>query len=151
MSKIVRSAADLLYPFIFTFGFYIVVHGHLTAGGGFQGGAVIATGIALMFGANRYKVISKQIRKNVLSTCEAVGLLMFLVIGLCTLLDGRAFLYNWLANAGGLFGNQVAYGSNPGDLYTAGVIPILNIAIGIEVLGGLSLIILYMLSGVSEE
>jgi len=151
MSKIVRSAADLLYPFILTFGFYIVVHGHLTAGGGFQGGAVIATGIALMFGANRYKVISQQIRGKMLRTCEAVGLIMFIIIGLCALIDGKSFLYNWLANADWLFGHPVTYGSNTGDLYTAGIIPILNIAIGIEVLGGLSLIILYMLSGVSEE
>ncbi|HJJ99748.1 MAG TPA: sodium:proton antiporter, partial [Methanocorpusculum sp.] len=43
-----RAAGRLLVPFIFIFGFYIVAHGHLSPGGGFQGGAVIATGVALV-------------------------------------------------------------------------------------------------------
>jgi multicomponent Na+:H+ antiporter subunit B len=42
-------------------------------------------------------------------------------------------------------------GPNPGDLNTAGVIPIMNIAVGIEVWGGLAIILLYMLSGIRKE
>jgi multisubunit Na+/H+ antiporter MnhB subunit len=43
MTKIVRTTADLFFPFCLVFGLYVVVHGHLTPGGGFQGGAVMAT------------------------------------------------------------------------------------------------------------
>ena len=41
MTKIVRTTADLFFPFCLVFGLYVVVHGHLTPGGGFQGGAVV--------------------------------------------------------------------------------------------------------------
>jgi energy-converting hydrogenase B subunit I len=151
MTKIVRTTADLFYPFCLIFGLYVVLHGHLTPGGGFQGGAVMATGAALLIVSRSYAGIIQRIRKNAMKLCEAVGLLMFLVAGLSGLLVGGSFLHNRLAGAGGLFGESVAYGANPGVLNTAGLIPILNIAVGIEVLGGLTVILLYMLSGVKEE
>jgi len=45
MSKIVRTITNILYSSILIFGFYVIMHGHLTPGGGFQGGAVVASGI----------------------------------------------------------------------------------------------------------
>ncbi len=48
-SLIVRVSAQLIYPFIILLGAYVFIHGHLTPGGGFQGGAIIATGVLLMF------------------------------------------------------------------------------------------------------
>jgi len=150
MTKIVRSTADIFYPFCLIFGLYVVVHGHLSPGGGFQGGAVMATGGALLLVARSYERITARIRKNTMKICEAVGLLMFITAGLSGLLMGGAFLRNWLAHSGALFSTPVAYGSNPGVLNTAGLIPLLNIAVGIEVLGGLTIILLYMLSGVKE-
>jgi len=150
MTKIVRSTADIFYPFCLIFGLYVVVHGHLTPGGGFQGGAVMATGTALLLVAHSYKEIVARIRKYAMHICEAVGLLMFITAGLSGLVAGGAFLHNWLVQSGSLFGTPVAYGPNPGLLNTAGLIPLLNIAVGIEVFGGLTLILLYMLSGVKE-
>ena len=40
MSKIVRTLSNITFPFIMIFGLYVIAHGHLTPGGGFQGGAV---------------------------------------------------------------------------------------------------------------
>ncbi len=151
MSKIVRTAANLLYPFILIFGFYVIIHGHLTPGGGFQGGAVIATGTALVLIAHEYGSISKRVSKEGMSVRESFGLLLFLVSALAALAVGGAFFANWLANSGiVLFGYPVAAGPNPGDLLTGGILPIMNFAVGLEVWGGLSLIILYMLSSVSR-
>ena len=48
MSKIVRTMARPLVLFILVYGLYIIMHGHLTPGGGFQGGAVFASGVAMM-------------------------------------------------------------------------------------------------------
>ena len=48
MTVIVRTAARVLLLFIITYGAYIVANGHLTPGGGFQGGVVIATGFKLV-------------------------------------------------------------------------------------------------------
>jgi energy-converting hydrogenase B subunit I len=151
MTKIVRTTADLFYPFCLIFGLYVVLHGHLTPGGGFQGGAVMATGAALLLVSRRYTDILQRIRKNAMKLCEATGLLMFIVAGLTGLYAGGSFLHNHLAGAGGWFGESVAFGPNPGVLATGGLIPLLNIAVGIEVLGGLTVILLYMLSGVQES
>ena len=151
MSKIVRITANVMLPFILVFGFYIVIHGHLTPGGGFQGGAVIATGIILMFAANRYDEIKKKFTTSALKNTESLGLLLFIITGLLALTIGATFFYNWLANGGFIFGDAVAYGSNPGFLNTAGTIPLMNIAVGIEVMGAMGIIILYMLSGISTE
>jgi multisubunit Na+/H+ antiporter MnhB subunit len=151
MTKLVRSTANTFAPFCLIFGLYVVVHGHLSPGGGFQGGAVMATGAALLLVAHSYKDIIELIRKNTMKLCETVGLLMFITAGLSALATGGAFLNNWMAHNGGTFATPVAYGANPGVLASAGLIPILNIAVGIEVLGGLTVILLYMLSGVKEQ
>ncbi|NYT05462.1 MAG: sodium:proton antiporter [Methanomicrobiales archaeon] len=151
MSKIVRTAAGWLFPFILVFGFYIVMHGHLTPGGGFQGGAVIATGFVLLIVAGSYGDISRRITKASLSGGETLGLLLFIVTAITGLALGGTFFANWLADGGLIFGNPVLFGANPGDLNTAGVIPIMNLAVGVEVLGALSVIVLYMLSGIAEE
>ncbi|HKK82790.1 MAG TPA: sodium:proton antiporter, partial [Atribacterota bacterium] len=57
------------------------------------------------------------------------------------------FFYNFMANSGGLFGNSAIIGINPGDLNTGGIIPIMNIAVGLEVLAALGVIILTMSVG----
>ncbi len=144
MSKIVRTQANILYPFILIFGFYIVAHGHLTPGGGFQGGAVIATGIALVAVAYGYERVARWIGKHRLTAAEGVGLLCFIITAFLGM--GVTFFYNFLANSGSLFGDPVSYGVNPGYLNTAGTLPIMNLAVGIEVLGGLGVIIMYLLS-----
>lgn len=151
MTKIVRTTADVFYPFCLAFGLYVVMHGHLTPGGGFQGGAVMATGMALLIVARSYADISGRLRKTVLKICEATGLMLFLLAGLSGLLKGLPFLANWLTQAGGFFGTPVAFGPNGGELNTGGLIPLLNIGVGIEVLGGLSIILLYMISGTKEK
>ncbi len=151
MTSIVRKTAEIFYPFCLLYGLYIVAHGHLTAGGGFQGGAIIATSVVLLIVAHRYDDIRARFNKDSLKLCELAGLLGFLFAGLSAFLFSKPFFHNWLVSAGGLFGNPVAHGSNPGDLNTGGLIPLMNLAVGVEVLGALSLIVLYMLSGIKEE
>ena len=151
MTKIVRTSADLFFPFCLVFGLYVVIHGHLTPGGGFQGGAVMATGTALLIVARAYEDITGRIRQLALKICEAGGLMLFLLAGLSGFLKGRPFLGNWMASAGPWFSHPVAHGPNPGDLNTAGLLPLLNLGVGIEVLGGLTIILLYMLSGIKEK
>jgi multicomponent Na+:H+ antiporter subunit B len=145
MSKIVQAMACLLYPAIIVFGAYLIIFGHLTPGGGFQGGAVAASAIALMivaFGSKHYS-------KTKLSVAESTGLVMFITIGMLGL--GIAFFHNFLANAGGLFGDLVDFGPNLGNLNTAGTIPLMNIAVGLEVVGALGLMLVVMARGPERE
>lgn len=151
MSKIIRTTADVMFLFITVFGFYIVLHGHLTPGGGFQGGAVIATGFILLIVAYKLDDFLGWFQKRTFQNCEMSGLVLFIGTALAAIPLGYLFFMNFLNGTGGLFGQAVSYGINPGFLNTAGTIPIMNIAVGIEVLGGLSIIILYMTSGIQSH
>ena len=148
---VAKAAARLLVPMIFIFGFYVVVHGHLSPGGGFQGGAIVATGVALLvasFALAEGEAFLPSV-KNI-KLFESAGLILFICTALAGIAVASGFLVNWLNGAGGLFGNAVAYGITSGDIWTGGVIPILNIAIGFEVFGALSVVVLYMFKGLRE-
>ncbi len=117
-SLVLRTGCRFLFPLILLFGAYIFIHGHLTPGGGFQGGAIVASAFVLVYLACRGRRVSKSASKAV----ESLGALVFVIIGLLGLTaGGHYFLSNFLPK---------------GELYTlfsAGVIPIIYIAIGFKV------------------
>jgi len=116
-SLIVKTGARILFPLIIILGAYVFVHGHLTPGGGFQGGAIIASAFLLMFISYRtYKV-----NHTVLSRVESGAGSAFVIIGLLGLAFGASFLENILP-----FG--VA-----NTLFSAGVIPLIYVAVGFKV------------------
>jgi len=148
MSKIVRTMTWLLYGPILIFGFYIIMHGHLTPGGGFQGGAVVASGFALLVVA--YGARGAGLKERLLSVVESGGALLFVALAFLGL--GVTFFYNFLAAGGGpIFNELVPLGPNPGDLNTAGTLPLMNWAVGLKVLAGLGSIILLMAISPEEE
>jgi multicomponent Na+:H+ antiporter subunit B len=141
----------MLYPAIVIFGFYVIMHGHITPGGGFQGGAVVATAAALVIVAYSFEEVQDMLSNFLLQLQESGGLVMFAGVALIAIGLGTTFFFNYLANSGLLFGMSVPFGPNPGELDTAGVLPLMNIAVGIEVWGGLAIVILYLLSGIPKE
>jgi len=145
MSRIVKTVTNFVYGFIIIFGFYIIAHGHLTPGGGFQGGAVVGSAFALLLVSYGSLNTKKFLKKDILSLFEDFGLILFIVLGFSGL--GITFFYNFLANSGGWFGNAAVIGVNPGNMNTGGVIPLMNIAIGLEVLSAFGVIVLTMASG----
>jgi multicomponent Na+:H+ antiporter subunit B len=125
-SLILTTGCRFLFPLILLFGSYIFIHGHLTPGGGFQGGAIIASAFVLVYLGCRGKRINKAGR----NIAESLGGLTFVVIGLIGLaLGGHYFLSNFLPK--GEFNT----------LFSAGIIPIIYIAIGFKVGSELSGII----------
>jgi len=145
MSRIVKTVTNFVYGFIIIFGFYIIVHGHLTPGGGFQGGAVVGSAFALLLVSYGSLNSKKFLKKDIFSLFENSGLTLFIVLGFLGL--GITFFYNFLANSGGWFGDAAVIGVNPGDMNTGGVILLMNIAVGLEVLSAFGVIILTMASG----
>jgi multicomponent Na+:H+ antiporter subunit B len=130
------------------FGFYVIMHGHLTPGGGFQGGAIVASALALLavsYGRKSEKLVSK----GLLAALESVGGLAFIAVAFLGI--GTTFFYNLFANSNFLFGKAVEFGSNPGDLNTAGTLPLMNWAVGLKVLTGLSSVVFLMAFSFSEE
>ena len=125
MSLIVKRITRYTVGLIFLYGIYIVLHGHLTPGGGFAGGVIIALSfihIVLAFGK---KEAVKNIPGKILSIGESLGGLFFLSLGLLGL-TGGFFFYNFLCSIG-----------EPFRLFSAGTIPLCNIAIGLKVGAGL--------------
>ncbi|MFP4482070.1 MAG: MnhB domain-containing protein [Thermovirgaceae bacterium] len=146
LSLVVRTICDIFAWFLAIFGAYIIIHGHLSPGGGFQGGAVVATFIALLLVSHGGKKLLSFVKPGLYSWVETAGLLLFIGTGFAGLTT--AFLYNFLAGKGGLFGAAVQAGANPGVLNSSGTIALMNMAVGLEVIGGLSLIVMYMFKGI---
>lgn len=116
-SLIVTTGARILFPPIILFGIYIFLHGHLTPGGGFQGGAVIASGFLLLYLARREQTMSRER----LSVAESLGGLAFVIIGLMGIIFAGYFLQNFLPKG------------RPNLLLSGGIIPLVYVAIGVKV------------------
>ncbi len=147
MSVIVQTIAGLLFPMVLIFSFYVILHGHLTPGGGFQGGAIGASAVALLIVAYGSKTIEKKMAEENLSIFESLGGIVFVVVAIAGFILASAFLSNFLVGEP-LFGQIPGWGESP--LNSGGFLPILNIAVGMKVIGGLSAIVL-MLALVSRE
>ncbi len=116
-SLIVRTGSRVLFPFIVLLGAYIFLHGHLTPGGGFQGGAVIASAFLLLYLAWPERRASRK----AFSVIEGLSGLAFVAVGILGIIYGVGFLGNFLP-----LGARNA-------LLSAGVIPIIYVAIGLKV------------------
>lgn len=124
-SFILKTGVRLIFPLLFLLGIYIILYGHLTPGGGFQGGAVIATAILLKFLAYR----NYKLNHIGLTILESFAGITFIILGLIGLYTDGSFLTNFL-NSGTV-----------GTLFSAGLVPIIYILIGIKVGAELSSII----------
>jgi multicomponent Na+:H+ antiporter subunit B len=122
-SEALRALALGLIPGLIVLGIYVVVHGHLTPGGGFQGGVIIATGPFAIFLAGRYLRMKAVAPHTIIEISEALGAAGYALVGL----GGLIF-------AGVFFENFLPLGS-PGHLLSAGQMPLASIAVGIEVAG----------------
>ena len=116
-SSLVRTGAKILFPLILLLGIYVFVHGHLTPGGGFQGGAIIATGFLLMLVS--YKGF--QTNHKVMVWLESLAGLGFVGIGVFGLIKYGSFLQN------------TGWTGNLNDLVSGGFIPLIYIFVGIKV------------------
>jgi multicomponent Na+:H+ antiporter subunit B len=125
-TEIVQNGADILVPLIALFAAYIVMHGHLGPGGGFQGGAVMASCVLLL-------VLAKpdyRIKLAQLSVIESLAGLFIVLVGIA----GIAF-------AGGFLDNRVLPLGTFGAFFSAGAIPVLSVLLGAKVGCELSVII----------
>lgn len=104
-------------------GVYVVTHGHLTPGGGFQGGVILASALALVYLAGSYLAMRRIGPIPLLEAGESVGAAGFALIGAGGLLLSTAFLANFLPLG------------VPKMLLSGGTIPLLNVSVGLEVAG----------------
>jgi multicomponent Na+:H+ antiporter subunit B len=105
-------------------GIYIVAHGHQTPGGGFQGGVILATALLLTYLSADYMTLRAVGPTWLIELAEGMGAAGFALIGLSGLVFGTAFFENVLGKG------------TPGELLSAGTIPLSNAAVGLAVTGG---------------
>lgn len=124
MSLIVKRITKVTVSLIFLFGVYICLHGHLTPGGGFAGGVIIALSFVHLVLAFGREAALKRLNESAASLFESCGGLLFLGTAVLGLLGGYFFL-------------NVLPKGRPFDLFSSGIILLCNIAIFLKVGAGL--------------
>jgi multicomponent Na+:H+ antiporter subunit B len=111
------------------FALYVVAHGHLSPGGGFQGGVVLATAVLLVYLAGEYQHLHGLYPDAVIEGVEVGGAISYVVLGVVGIAVSGGFLANW-APLGRI-----------GALNSAGIVPLVNVAVGAEVGAGFVLLL----------
>ena len=141
LSIVVRTGCDLFAWFLVIFGSTIIIHGDVTPGGGFQGGAIVATFLSLLLVAYGGKKLLAWVNVGIFNGMLVFGLLAFFLLGFLGF--PHSFFFNFLAGP-----HEIAQATGHGVIPPSGTIALMDIAVGLEVAGGLSLIVLSMFKGV---
>ncbi len=121
---VARSVCRLIVPFIQLYGAYLVFYGHLSPGGGFAGGAVVAASIVLYALSFGRETAEKRIAPGISHLLESGGGLWYLLVGLVGIMLGGSFLTNKAAGF---------YLGIPGHLFSSGMIFLLALGLGLKV------------------
>jgi energy-converting hydrogenase B subunit I len=123
-------------------GIMTILGGHITPGGGFQGGAMIASGIALsilVYGLDKSPLMLSH---TYIEVFESIGALGFVIFGLIGLFLGGFYLYNFGTDLLNVVPQAIQSVFHYPDVTNAGIIPYLNIFVGLKVFVGLSAIVI---------
>lgn len=116
--ELLTTGSRILTPLVALLGVYVFLNGHLTPGGGFQGGAIIASGTLLMLLADP----TRNFSHGLISAVEATAGVAYILIGVAGMLLGGGFLDTRILPLGTL-----------GELFSAGAIPVIYSLIGLKV------------------
>ncbi len=128
-SNAVRVIGLALLGPVMLFGTYVTAHGHLSPGGGFQGGVVVATGALLVYLSGEYVTLRRLEPESMIDLAESAGAAGYVVVGLSGLVAAGVFLANALPLG------------RPGTLLSAGTLPVINLTVGLEVASGFVLLL----------
>ena len=144
MSKIVKTISSIAFPLSMIYGFYLISHGHLTLGGGVQGGAIVASACAMILVAYGSVWTMSKIKEKHLSILESLGTIGFIGLAFLGIFFGiNVFFNNFLINQNAIpIFNEIGKGLS--NINTAGVLPLMNFAVGLIVIAGLFAIVLVM-------
>jgi multicomponent Na+:H+ antiporter subunit B len=117
-TELVRNGAAILFPLISIFAAYIIMNGHLSAGGGFQGGAIIASGVMLLLLANPEYLVDHDF----LGVTESLAGVLYVLAGIAGLIFAGGFLDSRMLPLGRF-----------GAFFSAGAIPIISVLLGVKV------------------
>ena len=137
---VLRCGADSLLPLMLVYMLYIIFHGHLSPGGGFQGGVLMVAVVTILYLGHGYETTTRTLSANLLHGTEGFASVMYVALAMLGVSIGAMFCQNILFKHGDI-----------GDLYSAGTIFWMNITVGLKVLTGVGSIALLMLSLVNQR
>jgi multicomponent Na+:H+ antiporter subunit B len=124
-----RALGAVLVGPVLLLGVYVVVHGALTPGGGFQGGVILSGALLLVYVAGQVAAIRRVRPVALVEVTDAVGAGAYMLVALAGLVFGVAVMDNVLP-----FGTT-------GSLLSGGTVPVLSMAVGVEVTAAVTLIL----------
>ncbi len=136
-SFILNVGSRLLLSVIILFGAYIIIHGHLSPGGGFQGGVVIATAFLLLFLANP----NMDLNHSILTLGESLSGSAYVLVAIIGLFKVNMLLGNFLPHPV----------SEIGNLISGGIIPVIYVIVGIKVGSEMAVIVEYFVKEEHEK
>lgn len=127
-SEVVRIFTRKLFPFMLLYGCYLISHGHLSPGGGFQGGVIFGSAIILFGLVEGVAAAQRLFDEGRLSFIKNIGMLIFVSLGFIGMLLGGAFLSDFMPRG------------EIGTVPSAGLILYLNLTIGFMVGTGIAVV-----------
>ena len=129
------SGVDALLPLAAVYALYIIFHGHLSPGGGFQGGVLMAGIVTLVYLGHGFEATVDALSYHALHRGEGVASVVYVALAMMGVAVGAQFCQNILYTHG-----------NIGDLYSSGTIFWMNVTVGVKVITGIGSISLLMIS-----
>lgn len=138
-SDAVRAVALFLAGPAVLFGLYVASHGQITPGGGFQGGVILASAPLLLYLSSDYKQFKEAVPQRLVELGEAIGAATYILVGGACVALGGVFLQNLfpLGQSGSITGG--------------GMVIVINLGVGLEVGGGISVAMLAYLEELVQE
>ncbi|MBR5094353.1 MAG: hypothetical protein IK095_04595 [Oscillospiraceae bacterium] len=136
---VLGSGADSLIPLMMVYMLYIIFHGHLSPGGGFQGGVLMVAVVTILYLGHGYETTTRALSAGFLHGAEGFASVVYVALALMGVAVGLQFCQNILFQQGQI-----------GDLYSAGTIFWMNVTVGAKVLTGVGSIALLMIGLVNE-
>ncbi len=131
---ILPCGCDAILPLALVYVFYVILHGHLSPGGGFQGGVLMVAAVLLIYFGHGYQTTVQTLSLGFLRKTEGVAVTLYIAIAMLGVVAGAQFCQNVAFNNGAI-----------GDLISSGTISWMDEAVGLNVLTGVAVLALSML------
>ena len=135
-----RCGCDMVLPLALVYVFYIILHGHISPGGGFQGGVLMTAIIILIYLGHGYEATCRALNVELLRRTEGLAVTLYIAIAMLGVVFGAQFCQNVAFENG-----------NIGDLINSGTIAWMDEAVGLNVLCGVGVLSLSMLGLLSAR
>lgn len=129
-----RCGCDTILPLTLVYIFYIILHGHLSPGGGFQGGVLMVAAVLLIYLGHGYEKTTKALSLGFMHDFEGFTSVIYIALAMVGVCYGANFCMNVFAGYGKI-----------GELLSSGTIFLMNVTVGAKVLAGVSVLVLSML------